>query len=363
MTVEQELQLSWYRQVAAIDEEHSVFLVQDVRDGKFYVKKLLTVYNLDIYRHLQAHPIENTPRIYLLREENGILTLIEEYIPGDTLEELLEKQGPFTDAEAVRIIRGLCAVLEAFHSCQPPIVNRDIKPSNIKLTPEGTVKLLDMNAAKWSNDQEEKDTVLLGTQGYAAPEQYGFGPSSVLTDIYAVGALLHVLRTGQLPGRQIREDRLGAVIRKCTALAPENRYQSVAQLLAALEQAPSKPDQGKSRKRYLPPGFRTENKMRWLLSALGYGFILYIGTGLRVENPSGLAEVILNRVFFTAALLMIVFFNGNYLDIQDRFPLVRRKSRWLRWLMLLFVDFVILCLCVIVLGLLVNALSIITGKP
>ena len=71
MTVEQELQLSWYQQVAAIDETHSVFLVQDVRDGKFYVKKLLTVYNLDIYRHLQAHPIENTPRIYLLREENG----------------------------------------------------------------------------------------------------------------------------------------------------------------------------------------------------------------------------------------------------------------------------------------------------
>lgn len=356
MTVEQELQLSWYQQVAAIDEAHSVFLVQDVRDGKFYVKKLLTVYNLDIYRHLQTHPIENTPRIYLIWEENGILTLIEEYIPGDTLEELLEKQGSFTDKEAVQIVCGLCAILEAFHRCKPPIVNRDIKPSNIKLTPEGTVKLLDMNAAKWSNDRAEKDTVLLGTQGYAAPEQYGFGPSSVLTDIYAVGVLLHVLRTGQLPGRQIREDRLGAVIRKCTALAPENRYQSVAQLLAALRQEPQKPDQKKTWKRFLPPGFRTENKMRWLLSALGYGFLLYIGTGIRVEKPSGMAEVILNRVFFTAAFLMIVFFNGNYLDVQDHFPLVRSKYRLLRWLMILFVDFLILCLCVIVLGLVVTAL-------
>ena len=67
-------------------------------------------------------------------------------------------------------------------------------------------------------------------------------------------------------------------------------------------------------------------------------------------------EVILNRVFFTAAFLMIVFFNGNYLGIQDRFPLLSSKHRWLRWLMILLADFVILCLCVIGLSLLVTAL-------
>lgn len=354
MTIEQELRLSYYRQVAAIQEDRGVFLVQDVRSGKFFVKKQLTVYNLDIYRFLQSHPMENTPKIQLLEEDGGVLTVIEEYIPGDTLEECLEKEGPFSQERTVSVISQLCRILADFHSCVPPIVNRDIKPSNVKLTPEGTVKLLDMNAAKWSNAQAEKDTVLLGTQGYAAPEQYGFGPSSVLTDIYGVGVLMNVLLTGQLPGRKMAEGPLGEVIRKCIALSPEQRYPSVETLLSALQgRVPKKKTDWR---KYLPPGFRTQNRTRWLFSAFGYCFILYIGLSLGVTNASGMAEVYLNRAVFTAAFLAIVFFNGNYLGIREKFPLTNSKNRLLRWLMIGLVDFGILGLLVMLLGLLVTLL-------
>ena len=358
MTIEQELQLSYYQKVADINADHCIYLVQDVRTKKFYVKKLLTVYNADIYHYLQEHPVPNTPQIILAEEDNGVLRVIEEYIPGDTLEELLEKQGAFPESQVINITCQLCTILEAFHNCYPAIVNRDIKPSNIKLTPEGVVKLLDMNAAKWSNGQAEKDTVLLGTQGYAAPEQYGFGPSSVLTDIYSVGVLMNVMLTGDLPGRRMAGGRLAGIIRKCVELSPANRYQSIRELHSVLNAfigkiVPEQQSNGDWR-RFLPPGFRKKNIIRWLFSAVGYVFLFYIGFTLEVENATSATEIILNRIFFTLSILLIVLFNGNYMGIHQKFALTRNKHRFVRWVGMALVDFAILALWVLVLDLLVS---------
>lgn len=359
MTIEQELRLSYYQKVADINADHCIYLVQDVRTKKFYVKKLLTVYNADIYHYLQEHPIPNTPQIILAEEADSVLTVIEEYVPGDTLEELLEKQGAFPEDQVINITCQLCTILEAFHGCYPPIVNRDIKPSNIKLTPEGVVKLLDLNAAKWSNGQAEKDTVLLGTQGYAAPEQYGFGPSSVLTDIYSVGVLMNVMLTGDLPGRRMASGRLAGIIRKCVELSPASRYQSIRELHAVLNALSGKAapeDLSKANwKRFLPPGFRKKNIIRWLFSALGYAFLFYIGFTLEVENATSTAEIVLNRIFFTLACLLIILFNGNYLGVHQKFVMTRSKRRWVRWLGMALVDFAILALWILVLDLLVTS--------
>lgn len=262
MTLEQELRLSYYRQVAEINGEHSIHLVQHVRSRKFFVKKCLTVYNADIYRFLQEHHIPDTPKIYLAEEDGHVLTVIEEYIPGDTLEEILEREGTLSEERTAQIAVQLCRILEEFHSCTPAIVNRDIKPSNLKLSPDGVVKLLDLNAAKWSSEQAARDTVLLGTMGYAAPEQYGFGPSSVLTDIYSVGVLMNVMLTGQLPNQCPAGGRLGRIIRTCTELSPSGRYQSVAQLREAIGQAVGKQAgrrTGGAWRAYLPPGYRGGN--------------------------------------------------------------------------------------------------------
>ena len=116
MTLEEELQLSWYQEVARIDEDRDIWLVQDVRDRKFYVKKRLTVYHAQIYRHLRQRPVAHTPRIYAAVEEDGVLTVIEEYIPGDTLRELLDREGPFPTERAIDIAAALCRILEEFHS-------------------------------------------------------------------------------------------------------------------------------------------------------------------------------------------------------------------------------------------------------
>ncbi|MBQ4321272.1 MAG: serine/threonine protein kinase [Oscillospiraceae bacterium] len=357
MTIEQELQLSYYREVADIDTGHGVCLVQDLRNGKFRVKKQLTVYNPEIYRYLMAHPIPNTPQIFLAEEDGNVLTVIEEYIPGDTLEELLEKSGPLPEAWVVNIGLQLCAILSAFHRCTPPIIHRDIKPSNIKLTAEGMVKLLDMNAAKRSSGSSERDTVLLGTRGYAAPEQYGFGPSSVLTDIYAVGVLMNVLLTGVLPNQRMAQGRLGQVIGKCIELSPSMRYQCVEELCAALSGQTATPppasDVHHGPQRYFPPGFRSKAPIRWLFSALGYMVLFYFGLTLQVES-AGPLELWLNRLSFTGAMLSVVFFNGNYLGVLRHFPLTGSANRLLRWLGMVIADVCIFFIWVILMNLLLS---------
>ena len=231
--MEQELELSYYKDAAPINESHGIWLVQDQRNGKFYVRKTLTVFNKDIYRYLKNNPIHHTPKIHHVVEDGSTLVVIEDYIPGDTLEEILAREGSLPETQVLDIAIQLCKILQAFHHAVPPIVNRDIKPSNIKLTEDGIVKLLDMNAAKYCNDLAAKDTVLLGTQGYAAPEQYGFGASNVQTDIYAVGVLMNVLLTGKLPAEEKATGKLRGIITKCTKLAPEQRYPSVDSLLPA----------------------------------------------------------------------------------------------------------------------------------
>lgn len=357
MTIEQELRLSYYREVAEIAPAHAVYLVQNVQTGKFYVKKCLTVYNAGIYRYLLEHPVRHTPRMELVEEADGILIIVEEFIPGDTLEEILEREGTLPAEKVCEITVQLCRILKEFHSCTPAIVNRDIKPANIKITPDGVVKLLDLNAAKWSRN-EEKDTVLLGTQGYAAPEQYGFGASSVQTDIYAVGVLMNEMLVGTLPNQRLAEGALGEIIRKCVAMDPGDRFPRVTELQAALEAQTSRRTRGGAGanshwRRFLPPGFRRNNAMQWLLAALGYAMLFDVGLGLEVEQ-AGPLELVLNRVIFTCSALCIVLFDGNYLGVQQHFVLTRQKQHWLRWAGMLLIDAVILLLGIVLLDLLVT---------
>ena len=343
MTIAEELELSFYQKVADIQADHGISLVQDKRTGKFYVRKELRVYNPQIYNYLMHHPIAHTPKILLAVEDGKVLTVIEEYIPGDTLQELLDKSGTLPEGQVVDLMIGLCDIISGFHSCTPAIVNRDLKPSNIKITPDGVVKLLDLNAAKWSDEASAKDTVLLGTQGYAAPEQYGFGPSSVLTDIYAMGVLMNVMRTGKLPNEKMADGALSPVIRKAVELSPGNRYQSVEQLQQVLKQLrgePMKPLKPQWRK-YLPPGFRRGNLIYGIFGACGYMLVLYMGLSMQIVD-AGPLELWLNRISFILAGLGAILFNNNYLGICKYFSLAHSKKTWVRWLGKILVDLVLL---------------------
>jgi len=355
MTLEEELELSYYTHIADIDK--GVCLVQDSRDKKIYVKKLLPIYKLEIYESIRRKPVKHVPAIKAMAENGGLLILVEEYIPGDTLQEILEQKGCFSEAEAVDILLQLCSIIESFHNCTPPIVNRDIKPSNIKLTPDGIVKLIDLNAAKRFNSEQSKDTVLIGTEGYAAPEQYGFGASGVQTDIYALGVLLNVLVTGVLPEAGLCSGRLRQIVKKCTELNPKNRFPGVSSLMRALSSVNtgSALPAEYSWRRFLPPGFRSANPLVWLASAIGYTFFLSICLTLEVKDGTALV-IALNRAAVTMIFLAIVFFSGDYLSVQSRFAYLRNKGPFLKAFLVLLSDAAIAVLGVMLLTIVMSFL-------
>lgn len=330
MDYSQKLALSYYKTIATLNEAHNIFLVQHRDTQKIYVKKILTVYNIDVYNTLFKHPICGIPQIVDYCVADNQLILIEHYISGRTLEEIL-CNGNLSLSVVIHYVLELCSILHRLHSMNPPIVHRDIKPSNIIITEHNHVFLLDFNAAKQFSVSTTSDTILLGTKGYAAPEQYGFGSSSPKTDIYAVGILLKEL-TSSLPAIPAS---LVNIIEKCIKIDPSERYNTVWDLENALKSiffAP-KPEVSNppSYKEVLFPGFRTGTVWKMFIAIPAYLFILWLSLSLEVENTYGLALWV-ERIFCLFMFLCSILITFNYMNVHKYFPLCTSKYRIVRFL-------------------------------
>ncbi|MCR5150681.1 MAG: protein kinase [Clostridiales bacterium] len=229
------LALSMYREIEHIDNRPDIVLVKNRETGQKYVKKLLTIYNRSIYDYLKNNPVTHMPVIYEIYESDNCLIIIEEYINGKTVADILNEKAILQD-RAIDIGIDLCAILNELHNLPTPVIHRDIKPSNIIITPENKVYLLDVNAAKWYDSGQTDDTIYMGTMFYAAPEQAGYGlsASSAKSDIYALGVLLNVMTTGRFPKEERAKGELWNIIERCISLNPDGRY-TAAELKASLE--------------------------------------------------------------------------------------------------------------------------------
>ena len=149
---------------------------------------------------------------------------------GDTLAELLTG-AKLTEKEARQVTMQLCQALHVLHSMGA--VHRDVKPENVILRGSDAV-LIDFDAARIYKDESESDTQVLGTTGFAAPEQYGIFQSDERADIFSLGVLLNIMLTGKHPSREMAAGKMGRIVRKCTMTAPEQRYQSARALMEVL---------------------------------------------------------------------------------------------------------------------------------
>ena len=186
--------------------------------------------HLDAYETLCGIRCESLPEIYdAIDVEDGQIVL-EEYIDGITVSQVLDG-GKYRYRGAKKVLSGVCHALQVLHD--RGLVHRDVKPENVMIGKTGRVVLIDFNASRRVSEAQ-KDTIILGTVGYAAPEQLGITQSDARTDIYATGILLNVMLTGKHPTETFARGRAGRIVRKCTSLNPDDRYYCAEKLSDAL---------------------------------------------------------------------------------------------------------------------------------
>lgn len=234
--------------LAMNERANKQWAIKEVRkDGmqSFEVVKQNLVAETDLLKKLN-HP--HLPSIIDVIDCDDTFLIVMDYIEGNPLSKALETSGAQSQDDVIEWAKQLCDVLGYLHSRKPPIIYRDMKPSNVMLKPDGNVMLIDFGTAREFKYSSVADTTCLGTQGYAAPEQFGgHGQTDARTDIYCLGATMYHLVTGHNPATPpyemypIRQwnpmlsSGLEEIILKCTQRNPEDRYQSCAELLYALD--------------------------------------------------------------------------------------------------------------------------------
>ena len=210
-----------YLEVWKETEKSKVYLIYDQVRHCMAVEKHLSGH-LGIYEKLQNLKHPHLPIIYEVRFTESETIVIEEYITGGSLANVSagEKQ-------LKRWFLEVCGVLSFLH--KNGILHRDLKPANILLSGDGHIRLTDFDAARQEKPEAESDTRLLGTRGYAPPEQYGFSQTDERADIYALGVTFR-----ELLGKVSGKGRWKSVLRRCTAIDPAKRFRHVWHIQAAV---------------------------------------------------------------------------------------------------------------------------------
>ncbi len=193
------------------------------------------------------------PRIYDIIEDKDSIMVVMEYIEGTSLDRVIKKNGAQPEADVYRWGMQICEVFDYLHSQIPPIIYRDMKPANLMLLADGSIKIIDFGTARTQKVGMvmHSDTVCIGTEGFAAPEQFGgISQSDARTDIFCLGATLYNLVTGHSPCDrpkgirpleefvpELSQSPLNDIIAKCTRNDPDERYQTAMELHEALRLA------------------------------------------------------------------------------------------------------------------------------
>lgn len=223
--------LSVYSLVTVLSEKNDckVLRLRNKQTGQDMVLRSFPQ-RVDAYEILCPIRCENLPEIYDVIDVDDGQIVLEEYIDGITVAEVMQA-GKYRYWGARKVLTDVCNALSVLHS--RGVIHRDVKPENVMVDGNGRVVLIDFNASR-KESAAGKDTRIMGTVGYAAPEQLGLSQSDARTDIYAAGVLYNVMLTGHHPTEKFARGWAGFVIRKCTALNPNDRYQSAKELAAKL---------------------------------------------------------------------------------------------------------------------------------
>lgn len=369
-----------YREIEPLtDKLNGPVLVRKNDTNEFFVKKCYPLYLEEHLDALQKIEHRHLPKIQEVVVQDGKLWLYEEFVQGKTLTDVIQSSKTIETEQILTITMAVLEALGALHN--KGLVHRDVKPGNIMMTSEGTIKLIDFDAVRAVDGEKESDTVQLGTMGFAAPEQFGFAESDERSDLYSLGIVMNICSVKEYPKKQLTQDpMLRGVIRKATKLEPAERYQSALEMhqalrqqrlrqiaaakraksrAATLEKGPirtytnTKPNTNKwdtnnyvkqvisiinrwyeviaSFFRKYIPGFRTEVMWKRVIAIVWYVFLIIGTIGNVLEQPTTGLRIQLFVDYLFMFILPIILFT-NFLDYQRKLPLFSSGNRVYRYI-------------------------------
>ena len=193
-------------------------------DGKLYVRRYREIPQ-ELFRRIRGVSCPYLERLVEQSEDENGAYFVSEYVEGTPASERT-----FSEKEAVKLLLELCAAIKALH--RAGIIHRDIKPSNIICGNDGHIRLIDFDSARLRVEFQSRDTEILGTGGYAAPEQYGFMQTDDRSDIYAFGVTME-----EILGENADKPKFRRIIRRCTQFDPDKRYRDISAVGCAIKRA------------------------------------------------------------------------------------------------------------------------------
>lgn len=354
MTNREKYILSIYEELSDMGKYENVKLVKNTVNDGIYIKKTLKNYNIEIYKILKNRQIKGIPKVYEIIEDEKELIIIEEYIHGQTLDKKYNK----TDVETVKkIMEQLCNILKQLHNMNPPIIHRDIKPTNIMVSNDDVVYLVDFNISREYDENQSVDTVIMGTQGYASPEQCGFAQTDCRSDIYSIGMLMkNILMVDEYPDKETKS--LKRIIDKCTSIDPEKRYKNIEKLEQALNNKLGErisfqcnETDEKIKQSFLPPGFRSGKIANMLIALAGYASMISLAMAMESSSSNPVVktkEDIVFKIIMLITELVTVAIYFNWRGIRDGLPIVKEKNMLIRLIGFAIYPVTILVLLIVV---------------
>lgn len=313
------------------------------RDKKVYILKKIHPDETELYKKIMALHCGYVIKIFELTVIDGSFYAVCEYVSGDTLEQLFASRGAFSDEETKRIALAVCDGLEALHSVG--IIHRDITPKNVMLTGDGEVRIIDFGISRIKKENAVSDTELLGTNGFAAPEQYGFGQSTEKADIYAVGVLINYMKTGLLPSEKTVKGTFGAIVAKCTRMDADERYPDILRLRSALNE-----DSRLKRMIRFIPGFGKGILYREILSVTYYLLLIFLGVAfVSADSTGGEHPQLLSVLFYFSVFIIPVPIIGNMGLWSEKWKYTRSrppKEQLLIRFLLTVCTVTVCCICI-----------------
>lgn len=302
--------LLWqFREIGQINK-NTVVVYNDYLQRQM-ILKILPRQNLPVLKDIMKIKHPNLMEIYDVMDDGINCNCLCEFVFGNNLDKIVYTKMGVDPKTAEKWMVQLCSGVEELHNRN--IIHRDITPNNVMVDYEGNIKLIDFNISREKKQKATRDTTILGTAGYASPEQFGFTQTSFGTDIYAMGVLLNFMLTGKMPNEKLCSGKYASIVKKATQIKEEDRYSNVYQMELALQGNGNEKLSFADKFLLNLPGFRSNKTSHKVIAIIGYVlYFILLYCAIDVTFINGDVESLINGFVAWSLVPYICFFDvGN----------------------------------------------------